>query len=139
VPWIQREIQLPALGPGIHPITEEILRSLPEIAGIQVGLLHVFIQHTSASLTLNENADPDVAGDLCRALDALVPEDFSYRHTVEGKDDMPAHVKVSLTDSGLTIPVANGRLRLGAWQGVFLCEHRRSAHRRSLVLTLQGE
>jgi len=76
VPWIQREIQLPALGPGIHPITEEILRSLPEIAGIQVGLLHVFIQHTSASLTLNENADPDVAGDLCRALDALAPEVF---------------------------------------------------------------
>lgn len=139
VPWIQREIQLPAMGPGIHPITREILQSLPEIGHFRVGLLHVFIQHTSASLTLNENADPDVAEDLDHALSALAPEDFPYRHTVEGTDDMPAHVKVSLTDSGLTIPVGNGRLRLGTWQGIFLCEHRRSAHQRHLVLTLHGE
>lgn len=139
VAWIQRDLQLPAFGAGVHPITRDILEAVPEIEGIKVGLLHVFILHTSASLTLNENADPDVPEDLHRALEAIAPEDFPYAHTIEGPDDMPAHVKVSLTDSGLTIPVGNGRLRMGTWQGIFLCEHRRSPHRRHLVLTLQGE
>ncbi|MHB8897627.1 MAG: secondary thiamine-phosphate synthase enzyme YjbQ [Thermoguttaceae bacterium] len=137
--WIQRDLQLPAWAAGIHPITRHILEALPEIGQTKVGLLHVFILHTSASLTLNENADPDVAHDLHRALDAIAPDDFPYAHTVEGPDDMPAHVKVSLTDSGLTIPVGAGRLRLGTWQGIFLCEHRHSPHRRHLVLTLHGE
>ena len=137
--WIQRDLQLPPLGPGVHPISREILAALPEIATLKVGLLHVFILHTSASLTLNENADPDVPEDLHRALDALAPEDFPYAHTMEGPDDMPAHVKSSLTDSSLTIPVGGGRLRMGTWQGIFLCEHRHSHHRRHLVLTLQGE
>lgn len=136
--WLQRDLQLPPLGPGVHPISREILAALPEIATLKVGLLHVFILHTSASLTLNENADPDVPEDLHRALDALAPEDFPYAHTMEGPDDMPAHVKTSLTDSSLTIPVGGGRLRMGAWQGIFLCEHRHSHHRRHLVLTLQG-
>ena len=139
VAWIQRDLQLPAFGAGVHPITREILEAVPEIEGIKVGLLHVFILHTSASLTLNENADPDVPEDLHRALDAIAPEDFPYAHTIEGRDDMPAHVKTSLTDSGLTIPIGNGRLRMGTWQGIFLCEHRHSPHRRHLVLTLQGE
>ncbi len=138
VVWIQRDLQLPPLGPGVHPISREILEAIPEIATLKVGLLHVFILHTSASLTLNENADPDVPEDLHRALDALAPEDFPYAHTMEGPDDMPAHVKTSLTDSSLTIPVGGGRLRMGTWQGIFLCEHRHSHHRRHLVLTLQG-
>ena len=137
--WIQRDLQLPAFGAGIHPITRNILEALPEIGEMKIGLLHVFILHTSASLTLNENADPDVLGDLQRAFDAIAPEDYPYAHTIEGPDDMPAHVKTSLTDSGLTIPVGAGRPRLGTWQGIFLCEHRHSPHRRHLVLTLQGE
>ncbi len=137
--WIQRDLELPARGAGVHPITREILEALPEIARIKAGLLHVFILHTSASLTINENADPDVSGDLERALDVIAPEDFPYAHTVEGPDDMPAHVKTSLTGSGLTIPIGAGRPRLGTWQGIFLCEYRHSPHRRRLVLTLQGE
>ncbi len=137
--WLQREIQLPAFGQGCHPVTREIVAALPELEQFKIGLLHVFIQHTSASLTLNENADPDVPVDLQRMLDSLAAEDFPYYHTVEGRDDMPAHVKVSLTDNSLTIPIRDGRLRLGTWQGVFLWEHRRRAHRRRLVLTVQGE
>jgi len=139
VSWLQREIQLPAFGQGCHPVTREIVAALPELEQFKIGLLHVFIQHTSASLTLNENADPDVPVDLQRMLDSLAAEDFPYYHTVEGRDDMPAHVKVSLTDNSLTIPIRDGRLRLGTWQGVFLWEHRRRAHRRRLVLTVQGE
>ncbi len=137
--WFQHEIELPALGPGIHPVTRYVVDALPELAHLKVGLLHVFIRHTSASLTINENADPDVPIDLDRVLDVLADEDFSYRHTIEGPDDMPAHVKASLMGSSLTVPVADGRLRLGTWQGIYLCEHRRTAHRRRLVLTLQGE
>jgi secondary thiamine-phosphate synthase enzyme len=102
-------------------------------------MLHVFIQHTSAGLTINENADPDVPADLETALDRLAPEDFPYRHTCEGPDDMPAHIKVSLLDSSLSIPVRGGRLALGTWQGIFLCEYRDRASPRTLILTLQGE
>jgi len=105
---------------------------------IQAGLLHVFIQHTSASLTINENADPDVPADLERSFNALAPEDFPYAHTCEGPDDMPAHVKSCLLGSSLTIPIAGGRLCLGTWQGIYLCEHRNRAGGRSLVLTLHG-
>jgi len=139
VAWLQREVQLPAFGQGCHPITRELVAALPELSQFKIGLLHVFIQHTSASLTLNEGADPDVPVDLERVLDTLASEKFPYRHTVEGSDDMPAHVKVSLTDSSLTIPVRNGRLQLGTWQGIFLWEHRRRGGRRRLVLTVQGE
>jgi len=137
--WLQREVLLTPRPKGCHPITREVLAELPELAQIEVGLLHVFLQHTSASLTLNENADPDVPADLERSLDALAPEDAPYRHTIEGPDDMPAHLKTSLTGSGVTIPVHQGRLCLGTWQGLFLWEHRRRAGRRRLVLTLQGQ
>ncbi len=137
--WLQRELQLPALARGCHKITRLILGALPELADVKIGLLHVFIQHTSASLSINENADPDVLVDLDRVLDALAPEDFPYRHTCEGPDDMPGHVKSSLLGSSLTIPIRDGRLCLGTWQGVCLCEHRQRASGRRLVLTVQGE
>ena len=119
-------------------ITRSIVASLPELVQIQTGLLHVFIQHTSASLTINENADPDVPADLERAFNAIVPEDFPYQHTTEGRDDMPAHVKAAMLGSSVTVPVAGGRLGLGTWQGIYLCEHRDRANARSLILTLMG-
>ena len=137
--WIEREIVLPRMTKGCHNITRQIVEALPEIGQTEVGLLSVFLQHTSASLTINENADPDVLVDLDRALDAVAPEDFPYRHACEGPDDMPAHVKSSLLGSSLTVPIGDGRLRLGTWQGIYLCEHRRHASGRRLVLTVQGE
>ena len=137
--WFQREIQLSPLPKGCHDISRFILEALPEISHIKIGLLHVFLQHTSASLTINENADPDVLVDLDRALDAVAPEDFPYNHTCEGVDDMPSHVKSSLMGCSLSVPIHDGRLRLGVWQGICLCEHRRSASGRRLVLTLQGD
>ncbi len=137
--WIQREIQLPTLSRGFHLVTRQVVEALPELARTRVGLLHVFIRHTSASLTINENADPDVPADLERALNATAPEDFPYVHTVEGPDDMPAHVKSVLIGSAVSIPVGNGKLLLGTWQGIYLAEHRDHATRRTLVLTLNGE
>lgn len=137
--WIHRTIQLPAAGRGFHLITPQIEGALPELRQFSVGLLHVFIQHTSASLTINENADPDVPLDLESSLCAIAPEDFPHRHTVEGPDDMPAHVKASLLGSSVSVPVHRGRLCLGTWQGIYLCEHRNRGGRRKLVLTLQGE
>jgi len=112
---------------------------MPELATVKTGLLHVFIQHTSASLSINENADPDVLVDLDRMLDVLAPEDFPYQHTCEGSDDMPGHVKSSLLGSSLTVPICGGRLGLGTWQGICLCEHRQRASRRRLVLTVHGD
>jgi len=139
VTWFQQEIQLPAFPQGIHPVTDLLLDAVPEIAQIHQGLLHLFLKHTSASLTINENADPDVLVDLDRVLSALAPENFPYRHVDEGADDMPGHVKSSLMSCSLTVPVRNGRLCLGIWQGICLCEHRRHASGRHLVLTLHGE
>lgn len=139
MPWIQRTIQLPAFKRGFHLITREVTDALPELPQFGVGLLHVFIQHTSASLSINENADPDVPTDLESSFSAIAPEDFPYRHTCEGPDDMPAHVKASILGSSLTIPIARGALTLGTWQGIYLCEHRNRAGRRKLVLTLWGE
>jgi secondary thiamine-phosphate synthase enzyme len=104
-----------------------------------VGLLHVFLQHTSASLTLNENADPDVRVDLESSLNAIAPEDFPYEHTIEGRDDMPAHMKASLMGSSLTIPISDGRPALGTWQGIYFCEHRNHGGSRRIVITLQGQ
>jgi secondary thiamine-phosphate synthase enzyme len=124
---------------GLHLITREVLEAIPEISKLRVGLLHVFMQHTSASLTINENADSDVRRDLESSLNALAPEDFPYVHTIEGPDDMPAHVKASLMGAAVSIPIADGRLLLGTWQGIYLCEHRNRASSRSLVLTLCGE
>ena len=137
--WTQNQITLPAFSRGFHLITSEVLRGLPELAEVRTGLLHVFILHTSASLTINENADPDVPRDMESSINHIVPEDFPYVHTMEGPDDMPAHVKASLMGSSVTIPVNNGRLVLGTWQGIYLCEHRNRAGGRKLVLTLQGD
>jgi secondary thiamine-phosphate synthase enzyme len=139
VSWHQRELTLERRRRGFHLITDEIVAVLPELQTIRIGLLHIFIMHTSASLTINENADSDVLRDMESSLNAIAPEDFPYRHTVEGPDDMPAHVKASLMGSSVTVPVRNGRLVLGTWQGIYLCEHRDSASRRHLTLTLQGE
>lgn len=138
--WFQREIQLRPYPRGFHLITREIQEGLPEIKEVRTGLLHVFIKHTSAGLTLNENADPSVRVDFEHHINAMVPEGAAYyTHTVEGPDDMPAHIKASLMGSSLLLPVSRGRLNLGAWQGVYLCEHRNHAAGRHLVLTLQGE
>lgn len=136
--WLQREVQLPPFPRGCHIVTRLVLETLPEILQMKVGLLHVFIQHTSASLSINENADPDVPVDLDRALASLAPDDFPYQHTVEGADDMSGHVKASLMGASVTLPISDGRLNLGTWQGIYLCEHRRHGGRRRLVLTLQG-
>jgi secondary thiamine-phosphate synthase enzyme len=137
--WFQRQISLPARRRGFHLVTREILAAIPELARIHVGLLHVFIQHTSASLSINENADPDVPRDLESSFNAIAPEDFPYVHTIEGPDDMPAHVKASLLGSSVSIPIGGGRPLLGTWQGIYLCEHRDRAGPRKLVLTLHGE
>lgn len=136
--WIQRTIQLPAFPRGFHLITRQVQEALPELSSFDVGLLHVFIQHTSASLSINENADPDVPVDLEASLSAIAPESFPYTHTIEGPDDMPAHVKASLLGSSVSVPIAQGKLCLGTWQGIYLCEHRNRASRRKLVLTLHG-
>lgn len=135
---MQREVQLPPFPRGCHIITRFVTEALPEIRQIKVGLLHVFIQHTSASLSINENADADVPADLDRALAAIAPDDFPYQHTVEGPDDMSGHVKASLMGASLSVPISDGRLNLGTWQGIYLCEHRRHGGRRRLVLTMQG-
>lgn len=137
--WLQRSIRLAPKSRGFHLITREIVDALPELAEFRVGILHVFIQHTSASLSINENADPDVPRDLERAFNALAPEDFPYRHTCEGPDDMPAHVKASVLGSSVWVPISEGRLALGTWQGIYLCEHRNRGGARHLVLTLSGE
>lgn len=137
--WRQHRLTLPAFRRGFHLITDRVVEAVPELAAIKTGLLHVFILHTSASLTINENADADVRVDLESSFNAIAPETFPYVHTLEGPDDMPAHVKASLLGSSVSIPVSNGRLVLGTWQGIYLCEHRNQGGPRQLVLTLQGE
>jgi len=138
--WLQRDIALPPLSRGVHLVTGAVISAIPELREVRVGVLHVFIRHTSASLTINENASPEVRGDLERWMDDAVPEDASYwRHTLEGPDDMPAHVKTSLMGPSLTVPVTDGRLALGTWQGICLCEHRDRAGSRNLTLTAWGE
>jgi secondary thiamine-phosphate synthase enzyme len=138
--WVQREIQLPALPRGFHLVTREVEDGLPELRDMGIGIAHVFIRHTSASLTLNENASPDVRRDFGAWFDRAVPDGTDYfRHTLEGDDDMPAHIKSSLLGSSLTIPVTGGRLGLGTWQGIYLCEHRDHGGSRRLTLTAWGE
>jgi secondary thiamine-phosphate synthase enzyme len=137
--WTQRELTLEPRPRGFHLVTREVLGALPEIAELRVGLLHLLIQHTSASLTLNENASPDVRHDFETWANAFVPADFAWTHTLEGDDDMPAHVKGSVMGFSLTLPVARGRLALGTWQGIYLCEHRDRGGPRSLVATIHGE
>ena len=136
--WLQREIALAPQRRGVHLVTREVVEALPEIADLEVGLLHVQILHTSASLTINENASPDVRRDFETWFNVTIPEDFAWTHTLEGPDDMPAHVKASLMGPSLTVPVGDGRLRLGTWQGIYLCEHRDAGGPRRLVLTLNG-
>jgi secondary thiamine-phosphate synthase enzyme len=137
--WFQYTLELPVYRRGFHLVTSHVVEAIPELRTIEIGWLHVFIQHTSASVCINENADPDVAADLEASFNAIAPEDFDYTHTIEGPDDMPAHVKASMLGSSVMIPVRSGKLLLGTWQGIYLCEHRNRAGRRKLVLTLQGE
>ena len=136
--WTQRTVTLDPRPRGIHLVTRELLAELPELSRVDAGLLHVFIRHTSASLTLNENASPEVRRDLNAWLDDAVPEGRDWEHSLEGPDDMPAHVKASLMGPSLLLPVARGRLALGTWQGVYLCEHRDHGGAREVLLTLQG-
>jgi secondary thiamine-phosphate synthase enzyme len=138
--WAQGEISLQPQPRGFHLITREVLAAVPQVAELEIGMLHLLLRHTSASLTLNENASPDVRRDFASWFDAAVPEDAPYwTHTLEGPDDMPAHIKASLLGATLTIPVSRGRLALGTWQGIYLCEHRDHGGPRSLVATLWGE
>jgi len=138
--WIQRTVRLGSFPRGFHLVTREVEEAVPELSRLRVGIAHVFVRHTSASLTLNENASADVRRDFESWFSEAVPEDASYwTHTVEGPDDMPAHVKAALLGSSVTIPVADGSLALGTWQGIYLCEHRDSASGRELVVTVWGE
>ncbi|HET9719085.1 MAG TPA: secondary thiamine-phosphate synthase enzyme YjbQ [Solirubrobacteraceae bacterium] len=138
--WLQEEIDLPSRPRGFHLITREVLSALPGIGRIKVGILHLLIRHTSASLAVNENASPDVRRDLETWFDRAVPERAEYwTHTLEGSDDMPAHVKAALLGPALTLPVTSGRLNLGTWQGIYLCEHRDRGGPRTIVATAWGE
>lgn len=137
--WLQRQIVLAERPRGVHLITDEVLRQLPEIYDFSIGLVHFFLQHTSASLAINERADDEVRTDLDRYLDSLAPEEGVYQHSYEGSDDMPAHIKAVLIGAEVTVPIANGRLSFGAWQGLYLCEHRNHGGRRRLIVTIQGE
>ncbi|MEO8664732.1 MAG: secondary thiamine-phosphate synthase enzyme YjbQ [Ignavibacteria bacterium] len=137
--WYQKEIVLGEKKRGFHIITNEILKHIPEIAEIQTGLANIFIQHTSASLTINENADPDVREDFETHFNVMVPEDEEYyKHTDEGPDDMTSHIKASILGSQLTIPITKGKLNLGTWQGIYLCEHRDHGGRRKIIITILG-
>lgn len=137
--WVQHHLRLDPRPRGFHLITREVVAAVPQLGDVTAGLLHVHVAHTSASLTLNENASPDVRRDFATWFDTVVPESFGgWTHTDEGPDDMPAHIKASLLGPSLTLPVGDGRLQLGTWQGVYLCEHRDRGGPRRLVLTLQG-
>lgn len=136
--YIQKEITLKSRSKGIYLITSEILSAIPEINNIRTGIINIFLKHTSASLSINENASPDVRTDMGNFLDKLVPNEKYFVHNYEGDDDMPAHTKTSIIGNSLTIPITNGKLNLGTWQGIYLCEHRIHSHQRKLVITLIG-
>jgi len=138
--WLQKEISLRSRNKGFHLITDEVLSNIPEIHQIKIGLAHILLKHTSASITLNENADPDVRTDMKNYFDEIVPENKKYFvHTSEGADDMPAHIKSSLLGNSLTIPITNGKLNFGTWQGIYLCEHRNYGGSRKVIITINGE
>lgn len=138
--WIQKEITLKPRNKGFHLITDEIIINITEINQIKIGIVNLLLKHTSASLTLNENADPDVRLDMKNYFDDVVDENKTYfEHTSEGADDMPAHIKSSLLGNSLTIPITNSRLNLGTWQGIYLCEHRNYGGARKLLITINGE
>lgn len=138
--WLQSEFTLKARQRGFHLITREVEQALPDISRISIGVVHLFIQHSSASLTINENADPTVRTDMESHFNHFVPERAKYYlHTYEGDDDMPAHIKASILGANITIPITNGRLNLGTWQGIYLGEHRDHGGRRHIVATISGE
>ena len=138
--WYQKSLRLKAKSRGFHLVTGEVIDQLPELESVKVGILHLFIQHTSASLSINENADPTVRTDFEQVFNRLVPESEPYyRHTLEGSDDLPAHIKSSMLGSSLTIPITAGQLNMGIWQGIYLCEHRNHGGARTLIATIQGE
>lgn len=138
--WIQTELRLPPYPRGFHLITDQVVAQVPQLKTIRVGLMHLFIKHTSASLTINENADPTVRYDFENHFNRSIPENHpDYRHCDEGSDDLPAHLKSSILGSSVSIPISEGRLNMGVWQGIYLCEHRNSAGGRCLVVTLHGE
>lgn len=138
--WHQTKITLTAKSRGYHIITDEVVGQLSRLQKIGTGLAHIFIQHTSASLTINENADPSVRRDFASHFKRMVPEDTSlYEHTLEGPDDMTSHIKSSLLGHSVSIPITDGKLNLGTWQGIYLCEHRNNGGRRNLMVTLHGE
>jgi secondary thiamine-phosphate synthase enzyme len=138
--WIQKQLNIKAHKRGFHLITDEVLDQLPELNTINIGMMNIFIQHTSASLTINENADPSVRDDFEAYFNHNVRENEPYyTHTYEGSDDMPAHLKSSILGSSLNIPITKGRLNMGIWQGIYLCEHRNHASSRQLIVTIQGE
>ena len=137
--WIQKTITLSPKSRGFHIITHDVLENIPELKDLKTGILQLFIKHTSASLTINENADPTVRTDLESHFNMLAPENQNYyQHTFEGSDDMPAHLKASLLGSSVSIPITDGRLNLGTWQGIYLCEHRNRGSDRKLIITIQG-
>lgn len=137
----QKEIKLKQRSRGFHLITDEIISQIPEIKNIKIGIAHIFLKHTSASLTINENADPTVRSDLEKYFNRIVPEGEAkyYEHTLEGTDDMTAHIKSTMVGTSLSIPITNGKFNLGTWQGIYLCEHRNSGGSRKLVVTIIGE
>ena len=138
--FFQKELQLKPYPRGFHLITDQILYAIPEVRDIMVGQLQVFIKHTSASLTINENADPTVRHDFEKHFNVMIPEDAHYyKHTYEGPDDMPAHIKASVLGASILIPITNGQLNIGIWQGIYLCEHRDHGSSRRLVVTAWGE
>ncbi len=138
--WFQKEFFLELRKRGIYLITNEILQNIPEIKKYKVGIAHIFLMHTSASISINENADPSVRLDFESFLNKLIPDNSNYfTHVIEGIDDMPAHLKSSLLGNEITIPISNGKLKLGTWQGIYLCEHRFNAGKRKIVVTLNGE
>ena len=137
--WIQKTITLSPRSRGFHIITHDVLKNIPELKDLKTGILQLFIKHTSASLTINENADPTVRTDFESHFNMLAPENQSYyQHTFEGSDDMPAHLKASLFGSSVSIPITDGKLNLGTWQGIYLCEHRNRGSDRKLIITIQG-
>ena len=138
--WMQKNITIKSISRGFHIITDQVTDQIPEIKTIKIGILHLFIKHTSASLTINENADKTVRNDFEEHFNEMVPENQSYyQHTYEGPDDMPAHLKASILGSSISIPISNGHLNMGTWQGIYLCEHRNNAFQRKMVATIQGE
>ena len=138
--WIQKEISLPSYSRGFHIVTDHIIGEMSQIKDISAGLLHIFIKHTSASLTINEDADPTVRMDFESYFNESVPENAPYyRHTLEGSDDMPAHLKSAILGSSVSIPISDGKLNLGTWQGIYLCEHRDRGGSRRIVLTINGD